>query len=100
MRRADICLYLGPAHRAELQALITNRNLSRKLVWRFFAEITSTRIRRGSFSSADDLEAAVYDYLAQHNGKPKPFRWTKSAENILTRERRALNALDDIRGNR
>ena len=40
MRRSDICLYLGPADpadpadRAEVQALITNRNTSRKLVWR------------------------------------------------------------------
>ena len=34
MRRDDICLYLGPGDRAELQALITNRNSARKLVWR------------------------------------------------------------------
>ena len=34
MRRDDICLYLGPANRAELQALIANRNTARKLVWR------------------------------------------------------------------
>ena len=34
MRRDDICLYLGPADRVELQALITNRNTARKLVWR------------------------------------------------------------------
>jgi hypothetical protein len=34
MRRSDICLYLGPADRAELQALISNRNTPRKLVWR------------------------------------------------------------------
>jgi hypothetical protein len=34
MRRDDICLYLGPADRAELLALITNRNTARKLVWR------------------------------------------------------------------
>ena len=34
MRRDDICLYLGPADRAELQALITNRDTARKLVWR------------------------------------------------------------------
>ncbi len=34
MRRPDICLYLGPAERAELQALIANRNTPRKLVWR------------------------------------------------------------------
>ncbi len=70
------------------------------LVERFFAEITSRRIRRGSYTSVGDLEAAIYDYLLQHNAKPKPFTWTKSAEDILARERRALNALDEIRGNR
>ena len=34
MRRDDICLYVGPANRAELQVLLTNRNTPRKLVWR------------------------------------------------------------------
>src|SRR6056297_883669 len=34
MRRSDICLCLGPADRADLQALISNRNTPRKLVWR------------------------------------------------------------------
>lgn len=70
------------------------------LVERFFAEITSKRIRRGSYISADDLETATYDYLLQHNAKPKPFTWTKTAQDILARERRALNAFDEIRGNR
>jgi len=70
------------------------------LVERFFAEITSRRIRRGSYSSVNDLEASIYDYLAQHNEQPKPFRWTKTPQDILTRERRALNPLDDLRGNR
>ena len=70
------------------------------MVERFFAEITTRRIRRGSYTSVDDLEAAIYDYLGQHNTKPKPFTWTKTAEDILTRERRALNKLDEVRGNR
>ena len=34
MRRDDICLYLGPADRAQLQALRANRNTPRKVVWR------------------------------------------------------------------
>jgi hypothetical protein len=34
MRRDDICLYLGPADRAQLQALLTDRNTARKVVWR------------------------------------------------------------------
>src|SRR5680860_441053 len=70
------------------------------LVERFFAEITMKRIRRGTFASVDDLEAAIYDYLGQHNAKPRPFTWTKTAEDILTRERRALDKIDEIRGNR
>jgi hypothetical protein len=37
------------------------------------AEITTRRIRRGSYSSVDDLETAIYDYLLRHNTKPKPF---------------------------
>ncbi len=34
MRRDDICLHLNPADRAELQALVADRNTPRKLVWR------------------------------------------------------------------
>jgi hypothetical protein len=70
------------------------------LVERFFAEITTKPIRRGSDTSVGDLETAIYDYLGQHNTKPKPFTWTKTAKDILTRERRALDKLDEIRGNR
>jgi transposase len=70
------------------------------LVERFFAEITVKRIRRGSYSSVDDLEDAIYHYLLQHNARPKPFVWSKTAEDIIARERRALDALDQIRGNR
>ncbi len=48
MRRSDICLYLGPADRAELQALIVNRNTPHKLVWR--AEIVlATADGHGTF---------------------------------------------------
>jgi transposase len=65
---------------------------------RFFAEITSRRIRRGSYSSVDDLQSAIYDYLLLHNAKPKPFVWSKTADDIITRERRALDALDETRG--
>ena len=48
MRRDDVCLYLGPAERLELQALIANRNTPRKLVWR--AEIVlATADGHGTF---------------------------------------------------
>ena len=70
------------------------------MVERFFAEITTRRIRRGSYTSIDDLKAAIYDYLLLHNAKPKPFVWSKTADDIIARERRALDKLDEIRGNR
>ncbi len=41
------------------------------LVERFFAEITMKPIRRDSYTSVDDLEGAIYDYLLQHNTTPK-----------------------------
>ncbi|WP_419165345.1 IS630 family transposase [Candidatus Palauibacter sp.] len=52
-------------------------------VERWFAEITNKRIRRGSHRSTRELEQAIEDYLAVYNENPKPFIWTKSADDIL-----------------
>ncbi|KPP85247.1 MAG: DDE superfamily endonuclease [Rhodobacteraceae bacterium HLUCCA08] len=95
----EVRAWLGKHPRFKLHFTPTSASWL-NLVERFFAEITSKRIRRGSFTSVGDLEAAIYDYLAQHNEQPKPFKWSKTAEDILARERRALNAVDQIRGNR
>jgi hypothetical protein len=51
---------------------------------RFAFKITAKGIPRGSYASVDDLEAAIYNYLLQHSARPKPFTWTKSAQDILT----------------
>ena len=63
------------------------------LVERFFAEITTKRIRRGAFASVAELKEAIYDYLLRHNANPKPFIWTKSATDILAKVTRAKAAL-------
>src|SRR6201984_2044955 len=55
------------------------------LVERWFAEITNKRIRRGVFRSVKELEAAIREYIEVHNEKPKPFVWTRSADQILAR---------------
>lgn len=52
-------------------------------VERWFAEITTRQIRRGTHRSTVELERAIRDYLAIHNEHPKPFVWTKSADDIL-----------------
>ena len=52
-------------------------------VERFFALLTERALRRGVHRSTAELEAAIHAYLDAHNAAPKPFRWTKSADDIL-----------------
>jgi hypothetical protein len=52
-------------------------------VERFFALLTDRQIRRGVHRSVPALEAAISEFISQHNGAPKPFAWTKSADDIL-----------------
>jgi transposase len=52
-------------------------------VERFFADLTERQIRRGVHRSVDALHAAINDFIERHNADPKPFRWTKSADDIL-----------------
>jgi transposase len=63
------------------------------LVERLFAEITRQRIRRGTFGSVADLEAAITDWIDARNANPKPFAWTAKPGNIITKHRRAKKAL-------
>ena len=51
----------------------------------FFSVLTRQRIRRGSFHSLVDLQAAIKRFLAEHNAEPKPFVWTASAASILAK---------------
>jgi transposase len=52
-------------------------------VERFFALLTEQRIRRGAHRCTAELEAAIAAYIDTRNADPKPFRWTKSADDIL-----------------
>jgi transposase len=52
-------------------------------VERFFALITERKIRRGIYRSVAALRADIASYIERHNHDPKPFRWTKSADDIL-----------------
>ncbi len=61
------------------------------LVERWFAEITRTRLRRGTFESLPALLRAIRDYLDHYNRSPKPFTWTKDADTILGKIARVSN---------
>ena len=52
-------------------------------VERWFATITQNYIRRGTHRSTRQLENAIRDYIKANNENPKPFVWTKSADDIL-----------------
>lgn len=52
-------------------------------VERWFALLTEKRLRRGAFRSTRELERAIRDYIDHHNDQPKPFHWTKTADQIL-----------------
>jgi transposase len=52
-------------------------------VERWFATLTQSYIRRGTHRSTRQLEQAIKRYLELNNAQPKPFVWTKSADDIL-----------------
>ena len=53
------------------------------LVERWFGLLTEKQLRRGVHQSSAELEAAIYRYLDVTNEDPKPFVWTKTADQIL-----------------
>jgi len=54
------------------------------LVERWFAALTEKQLRRGAYRSTRELESAIERYLKIHNEQPKPFIWTKTADEILS----------------
>jgi transposase len=52
-------------------------------VERFFALLTEQQIKRGAHRSTKALQAAINAYIDARNADPKPFRWTKHADDIL-----------------
>ena len=64
-------------------------------VERFFALLTEKQLRRGVHRSTDELETAIHSYIETVNADPRPFRWTKSADDILaTIKRFCLRTLE------
>jgi transposase len=64
------------------------------MVERFFRDLTQNQLRRGVFTSVDELQKAVFDYIEQHNTQPKPLLWTAKAKDILEKVKRGKAALN------
>jgi hypothetical protein len=62
-----------------LDGTIVGRNMQRhrhqefNAVKGFFAKLSKRRLKRGSFHSLVDLQAAIKRFLGEHNRQPKPF---------------------------
>jgi len=53
------------------------------LVERWFAELTTKKLRRGAHRSVRDLNADIRAWIETWNNDPKPYVWTKTADQIL-----------------
>ncbi len=57
-------------------------------VERWFALLEQKQLKRGSHRSTAELEAAIYEFIETSNDDPRPFAWTKSADEILANLKR------------
>ena len=66
------------------------------LIERWFAELTTKRVRRDSFHSVQDLEKAIAEFLAVWNEHPRPFVWTATVKSIKEKLSRCRQTLEQI----
>ena len=66
------------------------------MVERFFRELTDKQLRRGVFSSVNDLQTSVMTFIEKHNKDPAPYIWTKSATDILEKVKRGREKLNKL----
>jgi transposase len=53
------------------------------LVERWFAELTNRKLRRSAHRNVTELETDIRKWINEWNKNPKPFVWTKTADEIL-----------------
>ena len=88
-KSAEVQRWLKPKKRQRFHFHFTPTSSSwMNQVERFFALITNRMIRRGTFHDVQELEQAIYKWLASWNGEPTPFVWKATADVILDKVRR------------
>jgi transposase len=65
------------------------------LVERWFAELTNRKLRRSAHRSVAELEADLRVWIDAWNQDPKPFVWTKTADEILDNLARYLHLINN-----
>lgn len=67
------------------------------MVERWFAELTTKAVRRGSFANVPELIEAIEAFIKASNSDPQPFIWRASADSILEKIERARRRLEQIK---
>jgi transposase len=67
------------------------------LVERWFAELTTKKLRRAAHRSVRDLNADIRAWITTWNDNPKPFVWTKTADQILDSIARYCERINESR---
>ena len=67
------------------------------LVERWFAELTTKKLRRGAHRSVRQLNTDIRAWIETWNENPKPFVWTKTADQILDSIARYCNRINESR---
>ena len=67
------------------------------LVERWFSELTNKKLRRGAHRSVAQLNADIWAWIETWNENPRPFVWTKTAEQILDSIARYCTRINDSR---
>jgi transposase len=67
------------------------------LVERWFAELTTKKLRRGAHRSVGALNADIRAWIKTWNDDPRPFVWTKTADQILDSIARYCDRINDSR---
>jgi hypothetical protein len=67
------------------------------LVERWFAELTTKKLRRGAHRSVAALNAGIRAWIETWNTDPKPFAWTKTADQNLDSLSRYCQRINDSR---
>jgi transposase len=65
------------------------------LVERWFAELTTKKLKRGTHPSVEALEAEITAWAEHWNADPRPYVWTKTADEILTNLARYCERISD-----
>ncbi|HKN67725.1 MAG TPA: IS630 family transposase [Gemmatimonadaceae bacterium] len=67
------------------------------LVERWFAELTTKKLRRGAHRSVRELNADIRAWIETWNDDPKPYIWSKTADQILDSIARYCQRINDSR---